>query len=511
MSRLFYGLLTFLLILSHQGMGQGDSVPSMQVGPELEERKGDKLLYTFGHSDSFFYNLWSDKRKNGAFILEIIGVDSLRVTESNEFSFPEIKGLAPVLAYPISMNEGSFLIATAEDPQSDKLYIFAFPILDKAKIAPKPITLGVGNREAIVAENGFLLFKSENSELAALFIPEEKEFEKNEKFTLHYLDAGFRQLSSRELEIPYSSGQVMLVDAIVTNQGFFHGIISVSKNSEVRITPDSYALLTYDPVEDGVREKKLALGNKWFYDLKMTLTPDTNIWLAGYYSNMVELSMAGSFSVLVDSKTGELLNTGLYPFERAFRLRFRSDINRREDELGLFKLDKTSLISPERLALISEKRYTRESTVFNPATGTYSIIQIFNYDEILISVLRPSSRIEFNVLIPKYQSYSGAAGRFTSYVPLATSNEIFLFYNDHVKNIGLSVNDFTQFRQLNNENNMTLTFCRFDGKAIERRSFDPTLLDGYFLDPAHSYIMENSVVLTTYKGYRLKYVRIDLP
>jgi len=511
MSRVIYGMFLLFLMASVSAFSQSESMLELHIGPELDERKGDQLLFTFGRSNEFFYNLWSDRRKNGAFILERISTDSLNVLEETNFNFPEIKGLTPTLAYPFSIKEKNFLMATAEDPNNNNLYIFAFPILERARIANEPITLGVGNREAIVAENGFLFFQSENSDLAALFIPKEKAYEKNEKFILVYFDSDLKQLSKREFEIPYSSGEVRLEDAIITDRGFFHGIISMSKDTRVRITPDSYALLTYDPDQDAIREKNLALGSKWFYDLKMTLTPDSNLWLAGYYSNMVELSMAGSFSVVVDSKTGELLNTGLYPFEREFRLQFRSDIKRGEDELGLFKLDVAKLIRPERLSLVSEKRYRRESTIFNPATGTYSIVQIHNYDEILISVLRPSSRIDFNALIPKYQSYSGDPGRFTSYAAVETEEEIFLFYNDHVKNLNLSVRDFTEYRQLNNENNMTLTYCRFDGENLERKSYKPEALDGYYLDPRHFYQTDDAAILTTYKGYRIKYIRIDLP
>jgi hypothetical protein len=477
----------------------------------LEERKGDELLYTFGHSDEYFFNLWKDRGKNGSFILEKVSTDSLKVIHVNPFSFAELKNMMPTLAYPLSMYDRSFLIATAEDPSNEDIFILAFRIAESGEISPESIVLGTGNREAILAENGFLLFKSVDEKKAALFIPREKFSEKNEKFALRYFNKNFEFIRSKELEIPYSSGQVTLQDAVLTSRGVFHGIISLANETRVRITPDSYALLTYDPEQDVVREKSLALGNKWFYSIKLSLTPDTNLWLAGYYSNMVELSMAGSFSVVADSKTGGLIHTGLYPFKRDFRLKFRSDITRREDELGLFKLDDSRLTGPDRLTLISEKRYTRSSTIFNPATGTYSIVQIFNYDEILISTLLPSSKIVFNGLIPKYQSYSSEPGRFTSYLSVKGKSNVYLFYNDHVKNQELSVSDFTEYRQLNNENNMTLTYCIYDGEQLKRISLNPDRLDAYYLDPGHYYETTNGLVLMTYNGYRIRYMRVEIP
>lgn len=507
--RLLYGI-SILLVLHSISFAQEKGELSLSIGPELAERKGDRLLFTFGHSDTSFYNLWSDRRRNGSFILDEISIDSLHVQSTNPFSFSQVKNLVPTLSYPLSMKGHSYLVATAEDPKGEEVYIFAYKILSDSKLAPEPIVLGRGNREAILSENGFLLLKSPNAKLVALLIPKEKAYEKNEKFTLSYFNRNLNQLSSKEIEIPYSSGRVSLKEALVTDGGVIHGVISVRSENEVRITPSTHALLSYDPEKDVVREKALSLGNKWFYDISLTLTPDTNLWLAGYYSNMVELSMAGTFSVLVDSKSGDLLNTGLSPFEREFRLKFRSDIKRREDELGLFKLDETHLPKKNELTLVSEKRYSRTSTIFNPATGTYSVVEVYNYDEVLLTTLQPTSKILYNVLIPKYQSYSASQGRFTSYLTAADSSKLYVFYNDHIRNIDLNASEFTEYRQLNNENNMAITYCVYDGESITRKSILPDRVSEYYLDPDNFYRYKNQIILTAYNGYRIRFIRADL-
>jgi hypothetical protein len=481
------------------------------VGPELEEQKGNRISKTFGHSEEFFFCLRSDRRKVGQFIIEKIASDSLTVEKSLPFTLPAVSNKIPLFAFPMSTTEASFLIATADDPAGTDIYILAYRITDDAQISKEPVVLGIADREALISENGFLIFKSEDDKKIALLIPEEKNPVRNEKFALRYFDSRLSLLDTKKIEIPYPSASVFLKDALLTPTGVFHGIISLRKKSEVRELPDSYALLSYNHTEEGVKEKSLALKNQWLYDLKLTLTTDTNLWLSGYYSNMVEPSMVGTFSVLIDSNTGELVNTGLSPFTRDFRLMFRQKIKNSEDDLSLFKLDKTILKSSESLSMISEKRYTRESTVYNPASRMYTVIQIHNHEELLITTIQPSSKIIQNILLPKYQSSSQEFGRYTSYVSARWGNKLLFFYNDHLRNESLSPIEYNEYRSVNNENNIMITYCIVSDGSVEKKSIRPESIDGYYLDADQQYSTSGYQILTAYKGYKTRYIKVLTP
>ncbi|MCZ4407874.1 hypothetical protein O3Q51_03585 [Cryomorphaceae bacterium 1068] len=501
-------LLTFLFCSLR---AQDTAKVEFFVGPDLEEQKGNRIWETFGHSEEFFYCIRTDRRKKGEFIIEKIGTDSLTVVKTLSFTPSEISNRVPSLAYPISTANSSFLIATAEDPEGTDIYIMAYRISDDLQISKEPIVIGIADREALISEHGFLMFQSEDSQKVILFIPEEKNPVRNEKFALRYFDSELNLLDTKEIEIPYPSDKVLLEDAVMTPNGVFHGIISLRKESEVRVLPDSYSLLTYNPAKEGVKEKSLALGNKWFYDLKLTLTPDTNLWLAGYYSNMVEPSMVGTFSVVIDSNTGQLLNTGLSPFDRDFRLMFRHDIKNNEDDLGLFKLDKVFLKSNGSLTMVSEKRYSRESTVYDPASRMYTVILIHYNEELLISTIRPSSRIEENIVIPKYQSSSQGSGRYTSYVTTQWGNKLLFFYNDHVRNESLSPVEYNDYRALNNDNNINITYCILGENSLEKMSINSDAIDGYHLDAEQQYKTTKCQILTTYNGNRTRYIKVLTP
>lgn len=504
-------LLALFALITQLVAAQDADLPTFMVGPELAEQKNNRIWKTFGHSDQFFYCLRTDRRKEDLFILEKIGVDSLSVLKTSEFSLGEINTRIPVFAYPFSTDDASFIIATAEDPESKDIFILAYRIFDNLTIAIEPVVIGIANREALMSEDGFLIFRSKDKKKVALFIPEEKDQLRTEKFALRYFDSELNLLESRKIEIPYPSDEVRLEDALLTPDGVFHGIISLSKATEVRVLPNSYALLTYNPAEDKIKEKSLALKSKWIYDLKLTLTPDTNLWLAGYYSNMMEPSMAGTFSVLIEANSGELLNTGLSPFDRDFRLMFRSNLKNNEDELGLFQLDNLTLNGDGSLSMISEKRFDRQSTIFNPATGTYTVIQVHNYEELLITTILPGSQIVETLLIPKYQSSSRNADRYTSYAKTIVGDQLLFLYNDHIRNEPLSSTQFDEYRTLNNSNNMSISYGLIRNGEIIKKTLNPPTLDSYHLDAEQQYRSSKGHVFTTYNGYRTRYIKVLTP
>ena len=504
-------LLVFFTFLLCFSKAQDDNEVKFLVRPELEEMRANPVWETFGHSDDFFFCVRSDRRKKNEFLIEKIGVDSLTVLNTTNFTPPAINGKAPVLAFPLSTEDASFLIATAEDTEGSGIYIMAYQITDDLNIKKEPAVIGIGDREALISENGFLIFKSKDEKKIVLFVPQEKNPARNEKFELRYLNSSLNLIESKNIEIPYPSAMVMLEKAVLSSDGTFHGVISIQKESEVRILPDSYALLTYNPVEEGIKEKALSLGNKWFYDLNLTMTSDTNLWLAGYYSNMVEPSMVGTFSVVIDSKTGEPLNTGLSPFDRDFRLMFRKEIKNREDDLSLFKVDDTILKSNGSLSIISEKRYIRESTVYNPASRMYSVIQIHYHEELLISTIEPSSKITENILIPKYQSSSQNYERYTSYVSTEWGDKLLIFYNDHFRNESLSPIEYNEYRAVNNQNNILITYCILSNGSVEKKTLNSEIVDGYYLDANQPYRTSKSQILTAYKGYKTRYIKVLTP
>ena len=129
----------------------------------------------------------------------------------------------------------------------------------------------------------------------------------------------------------------------------------------------------------------------------------------------------------------------------------------------------------------------------------------------MISTIKPNSQIVANVIIPKYQSYSRSSGRYASYVFKQWNDQLIFFYNEHIRNAALSPNDYGEYRFLNNENNMTISFCVVGKDKVVKGSIAPERIDNYYLNAEHSYSGNDFEILTAYKGYKTRYIKVTSP
>ena len=190
---------------------------------------------------------------------------------------------------------------------------------------------------------------------------------------------------------------------------------------------------------------------------------------------------------------------------------FRNNNRNSDDALALFQLDDAFLNKDGSLSIVSEKRYERQSTIFNPATGVYSTIEIHYNEEILVSTIKPNSQIIANTVLPKYQSYSRSSGRYASYLVKEWDDRLLFFYNEHARNAKLSPLDYGEYRALNNENNMVIAFCVVGSDNLVKVVIDPEKIGNYFLNAEHSYSGDGFEILTAYSDSKTRYIKVSTP
>ena len=491
---------------------------SVYTGELQTSLKGYHIDEMFGNSDSFFYTLRENRRKKLSYAIQKIDADSLNIIGTKTFNFPTIKGEEPVLESSLSIGNKNYLIATTQNSDNDTVNILAFEILDPLNIKPVPKLLARGSGTTFQSKKGYRLFKDAVNEVFTILIPLESEIGKNEKFELRLFDENLNLINYKTLELPYSSELINYQDALVDSTGSIYVLTGISNPALTSVNQDrnigkDFSLFKYSWDSGTLTEKSLSLGVKWLYDVKLFVNPKGNLQIAGYYSNMVDLIMAGTFSLEIDRKHGKILNQGLSPFDREFRVQFRPrGSNITETQLGMFNLNNVFSLSGDNTMLLSEKNYTETSTVFNPATGTYSIITIYNYDDILISVIDPSSKIKYTLHIPKFQSSTSSSDNYTSFLSFRGKKETYLIYNDDQRNEKLSIDSEKGYRQLTTPSNSEAMLISISdsGKAIKTPLFTTNDFKEVF-NPGFYYKTSDGVIITAINGYETRYIKLKLP
>lgn len=517
MKHQFYVKSVLLLLLLLPFSLAAQDKPNLIWGKPIESLKGYEINQVFGADDDVFYVFRQNRRKKYPYALQKISTDSLIVLGERIFSLIELKGNEPKIVQTLEIGKKLYFIATTTESATDSVTIYAYEILDKPNIEPKPTLLGRANGKALNKNQDFTIFKDDVNDLFTLILPQETDQQKNQKFEILLFNSLLEKIKSKNIEVPYPADIIEYTDALVDSSGAIYVLASIMNPSLTALNKDrnigkNFSLFKYSWETETLVEKSLSLGNKWLYDVRLFLNKSNNIQVAGYYSNMVDLIMAGTFSLELDKTNSKILNQGLSPFDREFRTKFRpKGGNISETELGMFNLDYVFPRADGSTQLISEKNYTETSTIFNPGTGTYSIITVYNYDEILLTTIDESSKIKYNIMIPKFQSSTSSYDSYTSYISFSESGKTFFIYNDNDRNSDLGIDASSGYRQLTSPTNtvVELVVVHENGQTVKIPLYTSSK-ERPVLNPNFFYQTHDGVVLLTNSGYDSQFLKLKL-
>ena len=470
----------------------------------------------FGHSDSFFYTLIDTRKKRDGYLIEKINSDSLKRVDSKKIRFQEDNKFRPVLEFPMSTQTSSFLVATKEHAEHDTVEIQAYKLNEDLSLN-EPVLLGKSTQANLTNQDGFSVFSNEEKNRLILIIPQEHIDHKNEKFEVKLFDSDLNLLQNKKLEVPHSSEHLDYVDAVLDEDGTLYVLASITDQSldnpdGRRNLAKDFSLFKYDWQEEKLIEKSLTLGNRWLYDVRLLINQRSNLQVIGYFSTMVDLVMAGTFSLEINPKNGDVVNQGISSFDRDFRTKFRPTTSRdRQTEMGRFKMDYVFSMPGQEATLISEKAYVETTSIWNPTTNTYQTITIYNYDEVLLTCISPDSKIRYNIVIPKFQSSNSSLSTYTSYLAFRRYQSTCVLYNDHFRNEEIPLSSDQGYRQLNSANNTQLILAIIDDKGNTKKVLLRDMRDEKVnFNPAFKHEMGKYMILVANNPYKTRFFKIKL-
>ncbi len=484
-------------------------------GPDILKSRPEQLLEIFGGDDTHFYTLTSSDRKGSPIVITKTETDSLRQVKSAILTLPLINGLQPLYLQTLSFAGKAYLLSTVDDPAGDEIVVYAHEVDEELKFALAPKLLGSIPRNVILKTRFFRVVPSENNAFLLVLMPQEDVPDRNEKFELRLLDENLGVLYEKKLEVPYPTADVSYGDILVDEDKAVYVLMSKASEQlrevgKVQNPGRDHFLLKYTWQGNLVSEKSLSIGVKWIYNVHMAMNTAGHLQVFGYFSNMIELAMAGTFSVAFDTNNGQIVSQGLSPFERSFKAQFRPIGNLQErHELSLYQTDYTYARKNNRVLMLSEKRDMQSSTMFNPATGTYFIIQNYIFDELLLTSLNPAGAATYNIKIPKYQSSSREIADFVSFLSWQSSGSTFMAFNDHERNASLELNSGGKYTMLSGYAGAQAVMYEFaeDGGMYKHILFTKSPQNGTML-PGYSYALSDGVVLFTASSTGWQFVRL---
>ncbi len=436
-------------------------------GPAPDRSVTQVLTEVFLCDSAAFCAITSDGKRDAVFTLHRFETDSMRRTASRVLSLPDAEGRQAFFLEPLRFGNRAFILATTEDEGGEDIYFYAYTVDREFLFPDPPHYLGKVNRSVMVQGKYYDFVVSEEGGHMAFIASAEPDNKRNEKFTVRLFDRGFDFISEKDLEVPYPSGEMTHGSVLLDGDRavwFLKDVPSTRliESEKVSAYARDFILLKYNFHNNALTEKALSIGTKWIYEARLAKNEAGHIQVFGYYSNMIDPVMAGTFSVAFHAETGATTESGLSSFDRALKARFRSAGGAADrPDLALFHLNRAFPMRDNHMLMVSEKIDVFRSTVFNPATGTYFTVENYAYEEILLTRISPSGQGLSFAKIPKFQNASRSDETHLSYAAHARDGEILLLYNDHERNAGLDVRSEGKYSNLSGRNSAQAVMVRY--------------------------------------------------
>ncbi|MFN2422785.1 MAG: hypothetical protein ABR572_03320 [Cryomorphaceae bacterium] len=515
--RMMYACTAWLLWMLCFGQASAQNSTSVIWGPRPEKGNQLELIEVFGADTNFFYTMSGETRKNSALFISRIEADSLRPLHSCVLALPDVDGRQAFYLQSLDFAGKSYIIGTTESSKGELIELHAYEIDDSLRFGIPPVFLGNVHRTVMAQNRNYQLITSTDNRFLALVATTELDLARNEKFEIKLFDSSLNLAFQKQLEIPYAAGDVNYGDIIVDSDVAIYLLMDVpsprlKEMDKVAAPAGDYFMIRYNFKQNTVSEKALSIGVKWIYEARLKKNTAGDIQVFGYFSNMVDPVMAGTFSVSFDAATGRITDNGLAAFDRAFKAQFRprGNVTDRSD-LALYDIGYTFAQPDSEMLMVSEKRDLYRSTIFNPATGTYFVVENFMYEEILLTQISTSGEGLMNFKIPKFQASGRSDDNHLSYLAARDKDRTFFIFNDHERNAGLDIHSNTKYSVLSGRNNAQAVMYRFGpgGHLSKEVLFKNSPSGGVFI-PTFCYQLSGALVIYTEGSAGGQFVRLGL-
>ena len=277
------------------------------------------------------------------------------------------------------------------------------------------------------------LFFSVSKDGTHILLCQQTAYVKHSKTAFSVITSHNEKLEYVSLPSEFDGDDVTLLGATIDNDGivYFATETGIKLNSPFR---KKYLVYSFHPASKTLTEFDLTSSEFFILDLVVT-TSDNGAVITCLYS---------TDPLIEDKSTGytfvKLNNDGLDIDRRLagnFDEKMIALLGEEEEEDGLRSvkdlfLSKTIALDGETWVAL-EKRYKSRICTADPHTGIMTCSDQYHYNAVAFENIFNTSK---SVIINKRQIDYDSPGIFTKQAIIQHNNEIFMFYNDHFKNIG---------------------------------------------------------------------------
>jgi len=233
---------------------------------------------------------------------------------------------------------------------------------------------------------------------------------------------------------------------------------------------NKYTLWVYNHKLNFMKEVVLRLKRKWINGVRIDLDIDNNLVVAGYVNDSKNFGINASFNFkLNDNYEPQKVNYYKYSTDDLSQFVTAKKINKINYIEDIYLRDLV-LQKDGSFYIVGEEYYVYVDRVYDPRTNITSTTEHYNYNALLISYFDQSGKLLWNKRLTKSQNSVEDYGMYSSFtIANLKNNSMAIIYNDNEKNLGLSVGDHTNHKELFNNRRHAIVYVLIDETGIVKR------------------------------------------
>lgn len=428
-----------------------------------------------GTDSTNFYLLINKPGKGDGQVLEVYNRQTMKRTEERLLQLPDVPNHTMYFDEVMVFSGALLGVALGYDNGADVVRAFAFRILP-AGSPGTPIFLG--ETPARKRKGSPFDYRVSRNDSCLLIHPEHSiERRLNERYSFRVLDANLEVLWQKDLELPYESELLEINQYRIDNRGHLYMMSGVTtpekgRRAERGKSETSYAVLSYDPYENSVKEFEVALDGKWVIATSFDLTDHNDLVIGGFYSNDRYFSIAGTFFFRINGEKKKIAASGMQAFSSDFLERFmKARKVERGKELENYYFDHFVVRDDGGATFIAEQYYMRQDFRTDITTGRQEIIYYYHYNDLIVVDVSSEGVINWTIRVPKRQMSINDNGTYSSYALSSKGDNLYLVFNDEASNSeALNANPESTPRMMNSARQSSATLVHIDGSGTVSRS-----------------------------------------
>jgi hypothetical protein len=403
----------------------------------------NEYVRLIGADSDGFYALRIDDKDE--LHLEFFNGATINRESTNQLILPLVGGIKSEYVAMFYLDSKLILFTQVVNNTSKEKSLYTQHVNKSGQIIGEPKIIGKLTNQNISVDFNVELTPNQQN----IFVYYNRPFQtyNEEPYFFKVYDADMEEIYNNTIKLPLIDMAFTISQIEIANSGNIYMLAKIEpdarKAKRMKVLIYDYKLLVFDNLTKTISEY-IIKGKKYILvDAIFGLDEEENVDIYGFQVRKGKTNYEGIFHQKINSQTKEFEIAGDakkadYMFSKKESPDFRAErLLEIYNQMYSYKLLDVLYLSNGGSVIIAEHQNYWVDSIIVPGSHEVIYNDYYKFNDILVAYCSPENTMEWMTRIPKSQYSYNDLGRYSSLAYTAVGEKVFLFYNDHKKNIKL--------------------------------------------------------------------------